>query len=216
MVVKIAILCVPAFDESAIAVLRRLLIQHIPGAVILQETSAVSQRYLLEEILRKWCDEEEYDLVITIGGTLPAPGPSAGEIVPEATLAVVERLLPGLSEAMRAHAQAESSLALLDRGVAGIRGRSAILNLPESAAAAVLFFQAVCDVMAPLLAHLQGAHDAPRLQDVLELSEGPENETSASAAGSVDRAHKALSSTEFAAFLARKGKGNDNQALAPG
>ncbi len=116
MSVRVGILTVPEPDEQATQVVQQRLQQRIPDAFFLMDRHVASQRHLIEETLRRWCDEEELDLVITIGGTLPAPGPSRHEIVPEATLAVVERLLPGLPEAMRAHAQEQSELALLDRG----------------------------------------------------------------------------------------------------
>lgn len=70
------------------------------------------------------------DLILTIGGTAPAPGPSALEITPEATSAVLERPLPGLPEAMRSAMGKKTPLAFLDRSVAGVRGRTVILNLP--------------------------------------------------------------------------------------
>src|SRR4051794_12266714 len=94
IVIRTGILTIPEPDEQATQVVSRRLQQVVPGAIIVQEISARSQRNWIEDILRRWCDEEELDLIVTIGGTFPAPGPSADEIVPEATLAVVERLLP--------------------------------------------------------------------------------------------------------------------------
>ena len=158
------------------------------------------QRHALEDILVRWCNEEELDLVITLGGALPAPGPSGREGMPEVTRAVVERLLPGLSEAMRAHAQGQTRLALLDRGVAGIRGRTLVLNLPAGAAPAVLFLEPILDLIPAVLAHLREDEDAPRMDDELILH--TEDDSPASSPPGRPGA-KGLDAAEFAAFLRR-------------
>ena len=67
-------------------------------------------------------------LVLTTGGTGVAPR----DVTPEATLDVVERQAPGLAEAIRADSAAKTPHGLLSRGVAGIRGRTLIVNLPGS------------------------------------------------------------------------------------
>jgi len=177
MVIRTGILCVPSHDDEAIDLVSQLLRSELPNLFVVESGSAQSQLHWVEELLRRWCDEEELDLVVTIGGTFPATGPSADEIVPQATLNIVERVLPGLSEAMRAYAQAETTLALLDRGVAGIRSRSLILNLPEGAAAASLFLEAIVDLIAPIMACLDETKPSPRIADdlVLEDSDIPDS-----------------------------------------
>lgn len=208
MLIQTGILTVPEPDEEAGRSVHTLLRQSVPGVQIHQEKSTGSQRLVIEEILRRWCDEEELDLVVTIGGTWPAPGPAAQEIVPEATLAVVERLLPGLPEEMRAAAREESSLALLDRSVAGIRGRTLILNLPAGAGAAVLFLAAVVDLIAPIIAHLQERPDAPRLaghwDSQSQLTCAPKREEHTGDTPTDSMPTNTLSAAEFAAYLARK------------
>ena len=67
-------------------------------------------------------------LVLTTGGT----GFSPRDFTPEATLKVIERQVPGLPEAMRRESFAKTSRAMLSRAVAGIRGKSLIINLPGS------------------------------------------------------------------------------------
>jgi len=203
MPVRIGILTVPEPDEQASQSVQQRLQQSIPNAFFLLDRHIASYQHLIEETLRRWCDEEELDLLITIGGTLPAPGPSRHEIVPEATLAVAERLLPGLPEAMRAHAQAQSELALLDRGVAGIRGRSLILNLPAGSAPAVLFLAAVVDLIPAIMAHLQEQTMAPRLIDVLVL-EHLEDEQEQLPSTMLPEQTTGLNADEFAAFLQRR------------
>jgi molybdenum cofactor synthesis domain-containing protein len=78
--------------------------------------------------LRQWCDQERLALILTTGGT----GLSPRDVTPEATLAVAERLVPGLPEAMRAAGLAKTPHAMLSRGVAVIRGCTLIVNLPGS------------------------------------------------------------------------------------
>jgi molybdenum cofactor synthesis domain-containing protein len=72
--------------------------------------------------------EEGFELVLTTGGTGFAPR----DVTPEATRSVLEREAPGLAEAMRAASMQRFPHAMLSRGVAGIRGRTLILNLPGS------------------------------------------------------------------------------------
>lgn len=193
MAVKTGLLCVPSYDESAFAAARRLLLEVVPGVVVLQEQAAPMQRNMVENILCRWCDEEELDLVITIGGTLPAPGPSGREIVPLATLAVAERQLPGLAENMRAVAQETLPLAIIDGGVAAIRGRTLILNLPAGAAAAV-FLEGVVHVIGAVVAHLQEDPAAPPLAEEGGSDEAPE----------APPVGKGLNAADFADFLRRK------------
>lgn len=78
--------------------------------------------------LSAWADEGRADLVLTTGGT----GLSPRDTTPEATLDVAERLVPGLPEAMRAAGLAKTPRAMLSRGVAVIRRRTLIINLPGS------------------------------------------------------------------------------------
>jgi len=68
------------------------------------------------------------DLILTTGGT----GMSPRDVTPEATLAVVDRQVPGIPEAMRARSLEITSRAMLSRAVAGMRGRTLIINLPGS------------------------------------------------------------------------------------
>ena len=80
----------------------------------------------IEAALIELCDEFRCDLVITTGGTGPAPR----DVTPEATRAVIQRELPGFGETMRAVSFAKVPTAILSRAVAGTRGRTLILNLP--------------------------------------------------------------------------------------
>ena len=78
--------------------------------------------------LVRWADGGAADLILTTGGT----GLAARDRTPEATRAVLEREAPGIAEALRAGAAARVPLAMLSRGVAGVRGAALIVNLPGS------------------------------------------------------------------------------------
>jgi molybdopterin adenylyltransferase len=197
MPVKTGLLCIPQYDESAVDAVRRLLAAGVPGLLVLQEQRAAMQRNLIEDILCRWCDEDELDLIVTIGGTLPAPGPGAREIVPDVTLAVAERQLPGLGEAMRAYAQDDLPLAIIDRSVAAIRGRTLLINLPAGPKPAALFLEGVVDVIGAVVAHLQEDPAAPPLASEDESADTEEDEG--------ESLHKrGLNADDFAAFLKRR------------
>lgn len=91
-------------------------------------------------------------LVVTAGGT----GVAARDVTPEATLAVVDRLVPGVAERMRAQGAMKTPLAALSRGICGVRGETLILNLPGSPKAAVESLQAVLEILPHALELLSG------------------------------------------------------------
>lgn len=84
------------------------------------------EREAIERALVELCDEEACCLVVTTGGTGPAPR----DVTPEATQAVCHKLLPGFGELMRAESLKVVPTAILSRQTAGIRGTSLVVNLP--------------------------------------------------------------------------------------
>ncbi len=78
--------------------------------------------------LIKWADTAKIDLILTTGGT----GLSPRDITPEATLSIVDKLVPGISEAMRAESIRKTPRGMLSRGISGILGKTLIINLPGS------------------------------------------------------------------------------------
>lgn len=98
-------------------------------------------RAIIASELRKCADELMIALVVTTGGT----GFSPRDITPEAAMDVIERLTPGISEAMRAASMMITPKACLSRSVAGIRGRSLMITLPGSKKAAEENILAVLD-----------------------------------------------------------------------
>ncbi len=78
--------------------------------------------------LIEYADVKRLDLIVTTGGT----GVTPRDVTPEATKSVIERELPGMSEAMRAESLKKTPNAMISRAVCGIRGQSLIVNLPGS------------------------------------------------------------------------------------
>lgn len=100
----------------------------LPGAVVSAGTIIPDERLLIEATLREWCDEKHLNLILTTGGTGLAPR----DVTPEATRAVIDREAPGIAEAMRAESMRHTPFGMLSRGVAGMRKRTLIINLPGS------------------------------------------------------------------------------------
>jgi len=98
---------------------------------------------ILRDTLILWADSGDVDLILTTGGTGFAPR----DLTPEATRLVVDKLAPGLTEAMRAESLKITPHAMLSRAVAGIRGRVLIINLPGSPKAARENLQIVFPVL---------------------------------------------------------------------
>jgi len=78
--------------------------------------------------LADWADEGNVDIILTTGGT----GLGRRDVTPEATLSIVDKVVPGFAEAMRAETFSVTPFAILSRAVAGVRGKCLIINLPGS------------------------------------------------------------------------------------
>jgi len=126
------------------------------GAMIVRRDVLTDDREAISARLIEYVDRDGAALVLTTGGS----GFSPRDVTPEATLAVVDRLAPGLVEAARVQTSAKSPLAMMSRAVAGTRGRCLIVNLPGSPKAVREWL----DVLAPVFKHavrlLKG--DAPQ------------------------------------------------------
>lgn len=115
----------------------------------------------IEKHLIQWSDSGEVDLILTTGGT----GFSPRDITPESTLSVIERDVPGIPEVLRQEGLKKTPHAMLSRAVAGIRGKTVIVNLPGNPKAV----RESLPVLLPVLPHaiklLTGdsdAHELPR------------------------------------------------------
>lgn len=98
------------------------------GAELAGREVITDDQELIAERLRHFADVVGCDLVLTTGGT----GFSPTDVTPEATRAVIEREAPGIGEAMRAASREHTRHWMLSRAVAGIRGRTLIVNFPGS------------------------------------------------------------------------------------
>ena len=107
---------------------------------------------IISKNLIAWVDSGELDVLLTTGGTGFAPR----DVTPEATRLVVERLTPGLDEAMRAHSLQITPHAMLSRAVSGIRKQTLIINLPGSPRAAVECLEVFLPVMQHAVETLRG------------------------------------------------------------
>ncbi len=115
------------------------------GWTVVESTVLPDEADQISNLLKDWSDSGKVSLILTTGGT----GLAKRDVTPEATLKVVDRLAPGLAEAMRAHSLKKTSHAMLSRAVAGIRGNTLIVNLPGSPKGA----RENLDVILPVLEH---------------------------------------------------------------
>jgi len=112
-------------DASGLALVQ--LLREI-GAEIVETRIVSDDLEPLSELLRASADRSDVNLIVTTGGT----GLSPRDNTPEATLAVIEREAPGLAEAMRIETLKQTPMAMISRGVCGIRSGALIVNLPGS------------------------------------------------------------------------------------
>lgn len=122
------------------------------------------ERPVVEATLRSLCDEHGCALVVTTGGTGPAPR----DLTPEATEAVCEKMMPGFGEQMRAVSLKVVPTAILSRQTAGIRGKTLIINLPGKPSAIRDCLEAVFPAIPYCLdllegPFLQGSDTAPKV-----------------------------------------------------
>jgi molybdenum cofactor synthesis domain-containing protein len=106
----------------------------------------------IKEKLLHYCDNLKVNLIITTGGT----GFGGRDVTPEATGQVIEKVIPGLSELMRAEGLKKTKKAALSRGICGIRKGTIIINLPGSPKAVRESLEAILDLIPHSLEMLVG------------------------------------------------------------
>ena len=116
-----------AYKDEGIPALEQWLVAAIASPECRFETRVIAdEQPLIERTLIEFVDERVCDLVLTTGGTGPAPR----DVTPEATLAVAHKLMPGFGEQMRQVSLRFVPTAILSRQVGVIRGKALIINLP--------------------------------------------------------------------------------------
>ena len=115
------------------------------------------EKEIIEKHLKKLADEMRVGIVMTTGGT----GFSPRDMTPEATRAVIEREVPGFGEVMRVEGYKKTPLALLSRGIAGLRGQTLIINLPGSSKGV----RESLEIILPVLEHGLGILKGKDLHD---------------------------------------------------
>ncbi len=197
LAVRTAILHYPVWHEALSQSLHQVVRAWPMQMLVLDEIPCGGHRHVVEERMRQFCDQEEADWLITLGGTWPAPGPSGEEIVPLATAQILERTLPGLAEAMRGQVAEDYPQALLDASITGIRGVTYVLNLPADEQLLPRYLTALRPAIPALLHTLRGEADP-----LLHPPKDPAGE---------EPIH-GLQASEFAAFRAARGPSAHPQA----
>lgn len=126
--------------------------EDISGPALCARLNTTALRVVPDEVpqiqaaLIEWADSGDFDIIVTTGGT----GIATRDVTPEATKGVLDREVPGLAEWMRFQGMQKTSRAILSRGLAGIRKKCVIINVPGSPKGAVESI----DTVAPLIPHM--------------------------------------------------------------
>ena len=136
-------------DLSGIALLEKL---EQDGYHVAERIVVPDERPEIEKALMRYSDKTGVALIVTTGGTGVAPR----DVTPDATLAVVDRQVPGMAEAMRAGSLAKTPHAMISRAVVGIRGKTLIVNLPGSPKGAVENLEFILPALKHALKKIQG------------------------------------------------------------
>ena len=130
-------------EDTSGAALTQLLTDH--GATIIERRILSDDLDPLAETLKEFADRSDVNLIVTTGGT----GLGPRDNTPEATQRVIQREVPGIAEAIRAESLKTTRMAMISRGVCGVRSSTLIINLPGSPKAVKETFS----VVAPVLSH---------------------------------------------------------------
>ncbi len=130
--------------EDASGLLLHQLVDQLPGKVTVYQV-VPDEKEAIQSQLISFCDRWKVDLILTTGGT----GVSPRDVTPDATMEVIDRLIPGMGEIMRMEGYRKNPKAIISRGIAGIRKQTLIVNLPGSPRAVRENFE----ILLPALSH---------------------------------------------------------------
>jgi molybdopterin adenylyltransferase len=114
------------YEDKGIPALKEWLARAVKNPITWHQRLIPDEQERISTALIELADDQQCDLILTTGGTGPAPR----DVTPEATLAVAHKVMPGFGEQMRQISLAFVPTAILSRQVAVVRGRSLIINLP--------------------------------------------------------------------------------------
>lgn len=136
-----------------------VLAQAVQGAgwELVDTTVIPDDRRRIESLIRRLCDEDRADVILTTGGT----GLGPRDVTPEAMLAVMDRTVPGLAEAMRAYGIEQTPFAMLSRSVAGTRKKTLIICFPGNPKAVQEGLEVVIPVIPHAVEILRGEPSGP-------------------------------------------------------
>ncbi len=135
-------------DMSGPAIKQRL--QNIDAEIVSSDILP-DEMQLIKERLMRLCNDS-MDLILTTGGT----GVSPRDVTPDATREVIDYEIPGIAEAMRMEGMKKTPYAMISRAVAGVRGRSLIINLPGSPKAVEENLSVIIDVLPHIIEKIHG------------------------------------------------------------
>lgn len=139
-------------DESGSVI--REMITGIDGEALIYEILP-DEESIIAKTLSRLADSGDIDLILTTGGT----GVSPRDVTPEATRKVIDRELPGMSEAMRAESLRKTPYAMISRSVAGIRKNTLIVNLPGSPRAVRENLEVILPAIPHAIEKIKGSRD---------------------------------------------------------
>ena len=136
--------CSQGKRQDLSGLLLKSLVEDLPGEVVVYQVFP-DDKTILKKAMCHTADEILCDLILTTGGTGLAPR----DCTPEATREIIEKEVPGIPEAIRLESFQKTNFAMLSRTIAGVRGKTLIINLPGSPAAVRDAF----NVLKPILNH---------------------------------------------------------------